>query len=383
MAVEEYRIPPLLVYGRGAVERVGEETAKLGRHALLVCGRSAAKATGLLAKVKGLLEAAGVQVTVYDQVEPEPHNPTVDRGAALARQAGVDVVVGLGGGSPCDVARAIAGLLGLGADHIVEYQGPGAKVVDKPAIPLVSIPTTSGTASEITQVAVVLDPERNLKFGMKSPQWVARVAIVDPDLTASAPPAITARTGIDALTHALEGYISNKSTVVTDATAIAAIGLVGRHLRRAVAKGDDMAAREGMAMASMMAGMAFANCNVGAVHALVHPVGARYGVPHGMACGIFLPYVMEYNYPAVPEKMADIADALEPGNRDGRDAANAVRRLLADVSLPQTLAEVGVPEEVLPEFVPGTMISAALKTNPVPCGEADVLAILQRAWKGK
>ena len=135
-------------------------------------------------------------------------------------------------------------------------------------------------------------------------------------------------------------------------------------------------------MASLLAGMAFANCGVGAVHALVHPVGARYGVPHGVACGIFLPYVMEFNLPAREAKMADIADALEPGNRRAQEAPAAVRRLLAAVALPQTLAELGVTEDALPELVPGTMVSAALKTNPIPCGEAEVLAILRRAWKG-
>ena len=382
MPVEEYRVPPLIVYGCGAVERVGVETARLGGRALLVCGRSAARQSGLLGRVQKLLEAAGVAVTVYDQVEPEPSNATVDRGAALARSCGAEVIVGLGGGSPCDVARAIAGLVGLGGEHIRDYEGPGAKPVDRPALPLVAVTTTSGTASEITQVAVIKDPERNLKFGMKSAYWVAAVAIVDPELTLGAPPELTARTGIDALTHALEGYVSTKATVVTDATALRAIGLVGRHLRRAVAEGSDLEAREGMSMASLLAGMAFANCGVGAVHALVHPVGARYGVPHGVACGIFLPYVMELNLPAVEAKMADIADALEPGNREGRDAPNAVRRLLSDVGLPQTLAEVGVTEEALAEMVPGTMISAALKTNPVPCGEAEVLALLRRAWKG-
>ena len=380
MAIEEYRIPPLLVYGWGALERVGEETARLGRHALLVSGRSAARSSGLLARVQQLLEAAGLAVTLYDQVEPEPSNETVDRGAALARQAGVEVVVGLGGGSPCDVARAIAGLLGLDGEHIKDYQG--GKPIDRPGLPLVSIPTTSGTASEITQVAVLKDRERNLKVGMKSPYWVARVAIVDPELTLGMPPGITARTGIDALTHALEGYLSTKATVVTDATALPAIALVGRYLRRAVAKGGDREAREGMSMASLLAGMAFANCGVGAVHALVHPVGARYGVPHGVACGIFLPYVMEFNLPVRGGKMGDIANALEPGHSDGNEAPAIVRRLLSEVHLPQTLAEVGVPEEALAELVPGTMVSAALKTNPVPCGEAEVLAILRRAWKG-
>lgn len=382
MAVEEYRVPPLIVYGRGAVDRVGEEAARFGSRALLVCGRSAAKASGLLARVQGLLESAGMVVTVFPEVEPEPSNDTVDRGAALARSVGAEVIVGLGGGSPCDVARAIAGLLGLGAEHIRDYQGPGGKPINRPAFPLVSIPTTSGTASEITQVAVIKDPERNLKFGMRSPHWVARVAIVDPELTVGMPPEVTARTGIDALTHALEGYVSRKATVVTDATALRAVQLVGRFLRRAYRDGHDMEAREGMAMASMLAGMAFANCNVGAVHALVHPVGARYGVPHGMACGIFLPYVMELNLPHCTQKMGEIADALEPGNTDPRDAPNAVRRLLKDLGLPQTLAEVGVEEAALPEMVPGTMLSAALKTNPAPCGEAEVLAVLQRAWRG-
>jgi alcohol dehydrogenase class IV len=204
------------------------------------------------------------------------------------------------------------------------------------------------------------------------------------------PPQLTACTGADALTHALEGYVSRRATPVTDALALKAIALVGTYLLRAVrgaahgAAGADTAARDGMALASMTAGMAFANSGVGAAHSLGHALGALHGVPHGAACALLLPYVMEYNLPAAGDKFAEVARALQPDLRQTAPqyGAGAVRELLAAVGLPQTLAEVGVKHEELAEMVPGTMLSGSLLNNPRAVTEADALRILERAWQG-
>jgi len=373
-----FRVPETIVFGWGAIERIGEETAKLGRRALLVTGRTARGAE----RVERLLAAAGVEATRFAAVEPEPGAAVVDRGAAAARTAGCDVIVGFGGGSPMDVAKCIAGMLGMGAETIVPYLR-GEPVAEK-ARPLVCAPTTAGTSAEITRNAVILDEERGVKIGLRAAAWIPRAALIDPELTLTAPPQLTAQTGLDVLTHAAEGYVSRAATEPTDALALPAVRLVGRYLRAAVREGSDRAAREGMCLASLCAGMAFANSGVGAAHSLAHPLGARYHVAHGAACGLLLPYVMEYNLPAAPEKMRDLAAALEPENSNPRpaDAPAAVSRLLADLELPQTLRAVGVAEEALAGLAAAAMVSGALRTNPRAVGEPEAREILRRALGG-
>ena len=375
--VYQFRLPEVTHFGWGAVEGVGQEAARLGRRALLVTGRAAMKQTGTADRVVALLAAAGLSVRPYDGIESDPRAATIDRAAKAARAEGCDLVVGLGGGSPMDAARAIAAMAVL-EGSITDYLD--GKAIDRPGLPLINIATTAGTASEITSVAVVLHERKQLKMGLKSPFWFARVAITDPELTLTMPPALTAATGLDALTHAIESYVSTQATPPSEGLALRAIELVGLHLRAAFADGSNRPAREGMALASMTAGMAFANSGLGLVHGLVHPIGARFGVPHGMACGRLLPLVMRYNQPAAEEKMAQVGRALtRRPEAEAQDAADAVESLLRDLGVPAGIGDVGVPADQIPSLARDGLLAGAVRTNPRPVTEQEALALLEEA----
>ncbi|MFB3882127.1 MAG: iron-containing alcohol dehydrogenase family protein [Armatimonadota bacterium] len=375
----EFRLPQVIHFGWGALEKLRDEAPLLGRRALLVTGRSAMKRSGAADRVIALLSGAGVDAVTFDEVESDPSTSIIDRGAARAKGEKCDLVIGLGGGSPMDSARAIAGLVGLGGSILDYVRG---KPIDRPGLPLINIATTSGTASEITHVAVALDEERQIKIGMRSAFWFARAAITDPELTVTMPPAITAGTGLDALTHAAESYMSTGATPPSEALALRAITLVGEHLRAAVADGSDRPAREGMAMASMIAGMAFANTGLGLAHGIAHPVGARYHLAHGACCGKLLPYVMRHNAAVVPERVAAIGAALTGGPmRDPDAAAAAVERLTRDVGVQSGLADVGIPASEIATLAKDTLLVGAIRTNPRPVGEEDARAVLEAATR--
>jgi alcohol dehydrogenase class IV len=362
------------------VEKAGEEAARLGRRALLVTGRSAMKETGVADRVTKLLLDASVAVVPFTGVESDPRAGTVDRGAAVATAEGCDLVIGLGGGSPMDVARAIAAMAVLEGSVLDYLRG---KPIDRPGLPLMNIATTAGTASEITPVAVILDEGRALKFGIKSPYWFAKVAITDPELTLSMLPALTAATGLDALTHAVESYLSTGATPPSKALAIRAVAMIGANLPAAYAEGTNRTAREGMAMGSMLAGMAFANAGLGLVHGLVHPLGARHGLSHGNACGRLLPYVMRFNLAAVDQELREVGGALtgDPA-ATAEDAIAAVERLLQTVNVPRGLADVAIPEADMPALARDGLLAGAVRTNPRQVSEEESLALLEEARRG-
>jgi alcohol dehydrogenase class IV len=378
--MHEFRLPGAMYFGWGALEQVGPEAARLGKRALLVTGRGSMKRLGVEDRVVKLLADAGVDVVSFSGVESDPRSATVDRGGRAARGERCDLVIGLGGGSPMDTARAIAAMAVLEGSILDYVHG---KPIDRPGLPLINIATTSGTASEITPVSVVLDEERQLKMGLKSPYWFARVAITDPELTLGMPPALTAATGLDALTHAVESYLSTGATPPSEGLSLRAIRLIGESLRAACRDGNDRAAREGMAMGSMLAGMAFANSGLGLVHGLVHSVGARYGVPHGACCGRLLPYVLRFNLPAAKEKLAEVAQALT-GNAAATadDAVTGVEALLRDVGVPFGLADIGIRGEDMDVLAKDGLVAGAVRTNPRQPTEADALAILEGARQG-
>ncbi|MCJ7749890.1 MAG: iron-containing alcohol dehydrogenase [Armatimonadetes bacterium] len=379
--MHEFRLPGVMHFGWGAVEKVGEEAARLGRRALLVTGRTAMKRTGVADRLRTVLSDAGVETVLFDQVESDPSGTTIDRGGKTAREEGCDLVVGLGGGSPMDAARAIAGMAVLDGSIIDYVRG---KPIDRPGLPLINIATTAGTASEITPFSVVLDEERKLKMGVKSLYWFSRVAVTDPELTMTMPPALTAATGLDALTHAMESYISTGATPPSEALALRAVALIGANLRSAFADGSDRAAREGMAMGSMLAGMAFANSGLGLVHGLVHPIGARFGQSHGEVCGRLLPYVLRYNATAVPETVAEAGAALTGKHDHGADeAVEAVASLLLDVQVPAGIGDLGIPDDRVPELARDGLLAGAVKTNPRAVSEEDARALLQEAKKAQ
>ncbi len=373
----EFRLPGVMYFGWGAVEKLAPEAARLGKRALLVTGRGSMRRLGVEGRVVKLLTDAGVAVVPFSGVESDPRSATIDRGGRVARDERCDLVVGLGGGSPMDAARAIAAMAVLDGSILDYLRG---KPIDRPGLPLINIATTSGTASETTPVSVVLDEERRLKMGLKSPFWFSRVAITDPELTVGMPPELTAATGLDALTHAVESYLSTGATPPSEGLSFRAIRLIGEHLRAAYRDGSNRAAREGMSMGSMLAGMAFANSGLGLVHGLVHPIGARYGVPHGACCGRLLPHVLRFNVPAAEQKLAEVAQALT-GNAAAKadDAVAEVEALLRDVKVPCGLADIAIRSEDMAGLAKDGLLAGAVRTNPRQPTEADSLAILEAA----
>jgi alcohol dehydrogenase len=260
------------------------------------------------------LGRAGIAVTVFDRVDPNPRVASVRAGADVARASGCDVLVAVGGGSVIDTAKAVGLVLANGGD-VVEYDFTldEPRSIERPITPLLAVPTTAGTGSEVTFWAVVTDPERREKLGVGGPLMAPAVALVDPELTLTLPPALTAFTGLDALTHAVEALAATNAGPLSDLCAVRAVTLASKSLRRAVADGGDRVARREMALASLLAGAAFTNADVGAVHCIAEVVGGLYDLPHGLVCALYLPSVVEFSAAAAPQRYAAVAEALGAG----------------------------------------------------------------------
>jgi len=372
---------PRILFGAGTVQRVGEELAGLGvPHALVVTDKGLLQ-TAVPAAVMKSLEAAGVKWTLFGDVEPNPSIQTVEKGAALFREFGCSGIVAVGGGSPIDAAKGIGILVTSGGPMREYFTG---KKVERPLPPLVAVPTTCGTGSEVTQFAVITDTERHFKLGIGSPFNLPRVAVVDPSLLVQLPARLVASTGMDALCHAIESYTNDVAQPVSDALNLHAIQLIATHLRPAVANGN-LHDLSGMAMASMLAGMGFNNTRTTLVHAMSHAVTGHAQVPHGVANAILLPHVLEFNLIGNPEKHADIAAALGE-DTDGlssmdaaRRAVQAVRELAGDIGVPRTLGEVGVAEALFDRMADDAMKSGGIALNARRPGRQDVLRIFRAA----
>ncbi|HID56081.1 TPA: iron-containing alcohol dehydrogenase [Candidatus Poribacteria bacterium] len=371
----ELRYPSRLIFGNGCFDRLGEVAAEFGRKALLVTGRRAMRESGTLDKALKLLRESNVKTAIFDKVEPEPSTDTVDEGVRIAKEQGCDLVVGIGGGSAMDAAKAIACLVrneGSASEH-----QRGIRRIEREGLPFIAVPTTAGTGAEVTKNAVLIDKSRNVKASIRSPLMLAKVALVDPLLTLSAPPRVTAGSGMDALTQAIESYVSLASNPISDALAIRAISYIYDFLPRAFESGDDVEAREKVMLGSFMTGLSFANASLGAVHGLAHPIGAHFGVPHGIACAILLPHVMRFNLDVRREKYAEIAAAMgaEP---DPETSIEKVEELMARLDLPRGLSHFGVKEEEL-EKVAGDAGGSSLNNNPNPTTKEDLIEILRNA----
>jgi alcohol dehydrogenase class IV len=376
-------LPSSLTFGFGAVETVAEKAKEFGKRKILIITDKGVVAAGLLEKVLTPLEQAGVQAHIFDQIEPNPRDYTVVKAFEFAKKKECELIIGLGGGSPIDAAKAV-GVLMTNPEPLQDYLRGTA--VKNPPTPLIAIPTTSGTGSEVTQFSVVTDTERSFKAGLGSPLLIPKVAIVDPSLMESMPPSLAAATGMDALTHAVEAFVSVNSQPFSDALALHAIRLIGAFLRPSVANGSDQEARSQMAMASTLAGVAFSNAGVGLVHAMAHPLGGRFDVPHGVANAILLPSVMRFNLIARLEKFAHVAQAL--GEKvdglsavdSGRKAVETVIQLCADIGIPTRLSEVNVKAEGLPQAAADAMnMKRAMGCNPRAVRQEEVEKLYREA----
>jgi len=336
---------------------------------------------------------------IFDGLEPEAPLRCIDRCLQAADGHDVDVVVGLGGGSSLDVAK-LAALLLRHPGPLDRYYGEGA--VPDGVLPVVAVPTTAGTGSEVTPVAVVTDPGRRLKVGVSSPRLIPRVAICDPELTATCPPMVTAFSGIDALAHAVEaatavsrprawaehpGEVFQGANSFTAPFALTAIEAIGRSLERAVAHGGDLAARTDMLYGSVSAGIAFANAGTAGAHALQYPIGAVTSTPHGLGVGLLLPYVLRYVKDDCRERLALVADALGVGSGPPAEAAERaileIARIAEAVGVPRTLRDIGVGREALPELArEAAGVTRLVRNSPRTLDEAALLTILEAAWEG-
>ena len=382
--IYQVMVPKTIRFGVGALHTLGDEAGKLEAKKALIITDPGVYQAGLVDPIKEQLSKAGLLIEVFADSEPEPTLPKLNDTANQLRGNTYDLLVGLGGGSSMDTAKGLSVLLahgGVGQDYIGVGKVPG------PGIPVFAIPTTAGTGSEVTNIAVFGDPEKELKLGMVSPYLLARLALVDPTLTYNCPPEVTAASGIDALVHAIECYTSTKANNFTDALALEAMRLIVGSLRTAVSNGSDEEARNHMSEGALLAGIAFGNASVAVVHALAHLLGSRFHVPHGVANGLLLPYVMECNLPANLPRYAVIAQMLgeEIEGLSFREAAErgveAVKALAMDINIPLHLQDLGVPREALEGMAVATMdVTRLLANNPKKLTLADVRAIWENAW---
>lgn len=377
------RSPHLILAGLGASGRLGQEAKELGAEKALVVTDKGVIGSGIGKRVKGLLETGGVGVEIFDKVLSDPDIANAEACIEVAKRDRYDLIVGVGGGSSMDIA-SIASVMMTNAGTVYDYFG--INLVKNPGIPTILIPTTAGTGAEVTPNAILTDTKEKLKKAIVSPHILPRVAIVDPLLHVSMPPSVTSSSGIDALTHAIESYTSNNATILTDLFAKEATMMIGRSLRTAVANGNDIEARYNMAIGSLYAGISLANAGVTAVHALAYPLGGQFNVAHGIANGLLLPYVMEFNVLGNIPKFAQIAQFL--GEKldhlswldQAYQAAKAVKAIYRDLKIPQSLTELKVPKEAIPGMAKAAVnVTRLMGNNPRAMTVQDVERIYEKA----
>ncbi len=368
----EFKVPQEIFFGMNKVDMMGTMISNMGlSHVLLVSDRTLEK-IGYTKRILNSLQAQDIQVTEFFDVEPNPSVETVN-GAVLAyQQNACEGIVALGGGSPMDVAKAV-GVLAKYGGSIIDYEG--AHKVPGPIIPLIAVPTTAGTGSEVTAFSVITDKKRNYKLTVFSYELIPSQAVLDPSMIMSVPPAIAASTGIDALVHAIEAYLSKASSPFTDAMAEKAIEMIGANIRLFVEDRENEEAAAGMLTASTFAGLAFAWARLGNIHAMAHPLGGYFNVPHGVANAILLPIVMAYNAVADNgryEKIYQLLTGEKVENFKTDMLVAYLQTLLADLKIPETLSEVGVSEEKIPAMAADAMKSGNIQVNPRQSDLSDI-----------
>jgi alcohol dehydrogenase class IV len=363
-----FQTTPRILLGPGSLKQIADEVKRLnGTRVMIVTDANLVK-TGIVGRVEELLNAAGISVQRFDDVEPDPPYQTASKAAVRTREMKADLVLAIGGGSALDIGK-VAAILVTNEDGVDSYFG--IDLVPKRGLPTIAVPTTAGTGSEVTPIAILSDHEDKLKKGIVSPYLFPSVAILDPELTLGLPAAVTAATGMDALIHAVEAYTSKNAYTVSDALALEAMRLIIPNIRTAYANGSDLAARDSMLQGSMLAGMAFANAGVTAVHAFAYPIGAEFHIPHGVANSVMLVPVMEFNMMGNLSKFAHMAEVFGEDGRglNDRQAAmvfiEALQTLATDLKIPGHLSEFGVKEEDIPALARGVMkVTRLLANNP-------------------
>ncbi|MCI6099720.1 MAG: iron-containing alcohol dehydrogenase [Selenomonas sp.] len=375
-----FSVPQDVIVGSGSAEKLGEAAKKLGgTHALIISGPHLTK-MGHVKHCADLLAAAGIASDAFTETEGNPSTETVAKAAEMYKSCGADFLVAFGGGSPMDVAKAVAVVAKFGG-KITDYEGAGT--VPGEPVPLIALPTTAGTGSEVTAAAVITDHSRNYKLTVFDAKLIPKAAILDPDFLTTAPAGIAAACGIDAMVHAIEAYISRAASPFSDAMAEKALELIGKNLRRYVANRTDLEAASGMLTGSLFAGIAFSWARLGDVHAMSHPVSAYFDVPHGVANAILLPTVMEFNALADDGKYENIYDyiALNPSSEyfEPQDLVELLKELNESLGIPACLADVGVKADNFDAMADDAMKSGNIAVNPRTTTKKDILALYQKA----
>ena len=371
-------------HGHGAIENIVPELTARGYKKAFVCSDPDLIKFGVTKKVTDLLDAANFAYAVYSEIKPNPTIANVQDGVAAFKAAEADCIVTIGGGSSMDTAKAI-GIIINNPEFADVRSLEGVAPTKKHAVFTIAVPTTAGTAAEVTINYVITDVEKKRKFVCVDTNDIPEIAVVDPDMMSSMPKGLTAATGMDALTHAIEAYVSVDANPVTDAAAIQSIKLIADNLRQAVANGANVKARENMAYASYLAGLAFNNGNLGYVHAMAHQLGGQYDMAHGVANAMLLPTVEEYNLISNPEKFRDIAVFMGK-NVDGLSvmeaahlAVDAMRELAEDVGIPSGLAQMGVKEEDFDLMATNALKDGNAFSNPRKGTKQDIIDLFRKA----
>ncbi|RNF11676.1 alcohol dehydrogenase [Trypanosoma rangeli] len=382
-AASAFFMPTLSYLGVGALDEAAGKMLNLGfKKPLLVCDVGVEKAGILGTVVETLEKKCQMKPVIFKDVHPNPTAHNVETGLELLNRNSCDSVISLGGGSPQDCAKGVA-LVKTNGGSIFDYEG--LNKAEKDQFPLVAINTTSGTASEMTRFAVITDEKRHVKMVIVTERITPLIAVNDALLMVGQPPALTAATGMDALTHAIEAYVSLAASPITDACALQAMKLVKQHLANAVRNGKDLVAREGMCYAEFIAGMAFNSASLGYVHAMAHQLGGFYDLPHGVCNAILLPHVQQYNSDVCAHRLRDVAGqlgAITTGMDDKEAAAaavNAIRHLSKEVNIPLGFKELGMREEDIPALATAALQDACAVTNPRQGSKEDVMNIYREA----
>jgi alcohol dehydrogenase len=375
-----FELPTRIEYGVGVISKLGDELRLLKAQKVAIITDPGIIKAGLLDKITSILKEEKLLYNVFDGVDPNPKDQNVERGAQVVRSFGADAMVAISGGSVIDCAKAIGVLVSHDGKRIKDFEGKTA--VKKQILPFIAIPTTAGTGSEVTFSAVITDTENNYKMTVRSPFMAAKVALLDPKLTVTVPPHITASTGMDALTHAIEAYTVKVSEPVSDALALYAIELISNNLVNAVKNGEDIEARACMLVGSLLAGIAFSHSDVGSVHCMAEALGGVYDAPHGICNAVLLPYVMEYNVEFCIEKYARIAKAMgetfETSREGAMKAVERIKKLATEVGLP-SFKSLGVKEEDLEKLADMAAKNISTESNPREMTKEDYLTLFRRA----
>lgn len=383
MGTTYYFLPTRNLFGEGAVEEVGDLMKSLGGKRAMIVTDAFLAQNGMAERIQSILSASGVDSVVFGGAEPNPKDINVDAGLVVFKENACDAIISLGGGSSHDCAKGI-GIVASNGGSIRDYEG-----VDKshqPMCPMIAINTTAGTASEITRFCIITDTSRHVKMCIIDWRVTPQIAINDPILMKGMPPALTAATGMDALTHAVEAYVSTAANPLTDAAAQMAISMITKYLPKAVANGDYMKARDNMAYAQYLAGIAFNNASLGYVHAMAHQLGGVYNLPHGVCNAILLPHVEDFNLIGNANRFRDIAEDMGE-NIEGlstmeaaRKAIEAIRQLSQQVGIPENLRSLGVKEDDFEMMAENAMKDACAATNPRKATKEQIIGIYQAAF---